>query len=1086
MDKKNRGAEAPPENKNSLYSKYSTNFVKNEAENLHDIKAAIETLCQSGDVYELRILKTADGTLSGYFDNFDELAKAALSFRGKGPGIYLTLNPVKREVVEVDNFVANKVSKATTDAMIDRRLWLLVDFDPVRETKTASTNEELQLALVKAEECKHFLTREGWPDPVVSMSGNGAHLLYKICLPNDRDSLFLIKSTLQALSDKFSDEKVQVDKTVHNAGQLSKLYGTKARKGENTGERPHRIATILEEPFYFSDECIVSLSKTHLQNFLQKYAPAQDCGKANTVITNNTSYEEIQECLEDVQRSKEIVDKLLEEKDIDLLSSTPWKGGGSGAWCYSLKVCPFDDDHTDKSACIAILPNGALSFKCHHHSCVDNNWHALRNLWDIPGILLRTKKEKAGDIINEILQPLNPDKKRVHKLVVVGEKMKELAEAANANPVAFEEAIGTLYDSQEISQSVLKTIKSEERKINKQKIKESLTTNHEEVFLNHTLTDLCFTDVPLQAPNGWSITDSGIFKILGQSHGENQLLQICFAPVVIFGRLVDIKSNDEYTTLFYKRDGVWKKETVNRATISSNRKIIDLADKGIPANTYNANDFVRYLLAFENINLPEIPKSLISSKMGWQGSDQKYGFLLGERFILNNDTAEVLTCSLDKEMNPEDWNRNKDIIVFKAADAGSQQLGKSYGCKGTFEKWQEGIEKVLVFPKVAICILASFAAPLLELIGAPNFCLDLAGPTSTGKTTAAKVAASPWSNPDERASDSAMSTWDNTRIYIERMSAATNNLPIILDDTKRSKYPADISKTIYDITSGHGRGRGCPSGMRETASWRTILISTGENRAVDFSGDGGSRARVISIWGVPFEKEGKNTDEKQVIQEIRLAIDNNYGHAGIKFIQFLILNLDRKNEWREKYQELEQKYQKKAQSSTILSRITAYFATLELAGILAHEAEVLPGEFENPIDKLWDGIASSAKEGDIAKKALQDIYDWAVMHDQEFHSQSPSQPLKGWTGKWKKDEYLAFNKSKLKKILSDLGYPEPKAILNTWRDRGFLELCGDKDRPEEKQKRIDQKQTWLVVLNWKKLKEALHLHEDAEEEEPPF
>ena len=53
---------------------------------------------------------------------------------------------------------------------------------------------------------------------------------------------------LQALDLRFSDEKVSVDTGVYNAARIWKLYGTIACKGDNTPERPHRLAYIIEVP----------------------------------------------------------------------------------------------------------------------------------------------------------------------------------------------------------------------------------------------------------------------------------------------------------------------------------------------------------------------------------------------------------------------------------------------------------------------------------------------------------------------------------------------------------------------------------------------------------------------------------------------------------------------------------------------------------------------------------------------------------------------------------------------------------------------------------------------------------------------
>ena len=84
----------------------------------------------------------------------------------------------------------------------------------------------------------------------------------------------------------------------------------------------------------------------------------------------------------------------------------------------------------------------------------------------------------------------------------------------------------------------------------------------------------------------------------------------------------------------------------------------------------------------------------------------------------------------------------------------------------------------------------ALAPPMLEILGASNFVLDFAGATSSGKTTTLRVAASCWGKPDERSDESAMHTWDVTRVFLERASTIISGMPLILDDTKRAKDPS--------------------------------------------------------------------------------------------------------------------------------------------------------------------------------------------------------------------------------------------------------------------------------------------------------
>ena len=76
-------------------------------------------------------------------------------------------------------------------------------------------------------------------------SGNGAHLLYRIDLPNDDESTDLVKGCLGVLDALFSDGSVSVDAANFNAARIWKLYGTTSKKGDNTPSRPHRHANIV-------------------------------------------------------------------------------------------------------------------------------------------------------------------------------------------------------------------------------------------------------------------------------------------------------------------------------------------------------------------------------------------------------------------------------------------------------------------------------------------------------------------------------------------------------------------------------------------------------------------------------------------------------------------------------------------------------------------------------------------------------------------------------------------------------------------------------------------------------------------------
>lgn len=215
------------------------------------IQRGLACLTEIRQITELRILgiQGKKRTDSGYFSGPEKLAKAAASYDGRAEGIYFTVNPVNPALLaRANNHIKQYAEHTTSDHDITKRINLPIDLDPVRPAGISSTDAEHQAALVRAWACRLWLTAQGWPEPIFASSGNGAHLIYPIDLPNDANSQEIVKGCLAVLSDLFSDDLVKVDTSTSNASRIFKLYGTLACKGDSTPERPHRRAAILAAP----------------------------------------------------------------------------------------------------------------------------------------------------------------------------------------------------------------------------------------------------------------------------------------------------------------------------------------------------------------------------------------------------------------------------------------------------------------------------------------------------------------------------------------------------------------------------------------------------------------------------------------------------------------------------------------------------------------------------------------------------------------------------------------------------------------------------------------------------------------------
>ena len=160
----------------------------------------------------------------------------ALRLNAAGYNVYYVMNPIRKEFL----------SGSVKDKDIECRDLLLIDIDKVGHKGESSTDEELEAARLLSEQIADYLESEGWNNPIRMMSGNGYHLYYILDeLPNDEKTKALVEGALNELADKFNNAIVAVDTVVYNASRITKVPGTIARKGENTAERPHRMAVVL-------------------------------------------------------------------------------------------------------------------------------------------------------------------------------------------------------------------------------------------------------------------------------------------------------------------------------------------------------------------------------------------------------------------------------------------------------------------------------------------------------------------------------------------------------------------------------------------------------------------------------------------------------------------------------------------------------------------------------------------------------------------------------------------------------------------------------------------------------------------------
>jgi hypothetical protein len=326
-----------------------------------EIVRALDVLVAHGDVVELRVPNSRQGVTSGYFDDMDLLADAAVALSGTAPGVYATLNPVKPALLaRSPNRVTSYAKQTTKDADILQRGYLPVDID-VTKPHTNSTDAEHAAALATAANVCTWLVEVVGIAPeslLVADSGNGAYVLGRCDLPNDAASRTLVRRCLAALAHQFDSPTVHIDQTVHNAARITKCFGTVACKGPASDERPHRVARLVQVPSRF-----VPIAADQLTS-LAAHAPrprggAQAAGAAAGA----------HDAIDDVRR-------YLADHGVTIKREKP--GSTPGATILELTQCIFDRTHCHGEACVILFADGTSFYKCHHDSCRSKRWTDVR------------------------------------------------------------------------------------------------------------------------------------------------------------------------------------------------------------------------------------------------------------------------------------------------------------------------------------------------------------------------------------------------------------------------------------------------------------------------------------------------------------------------------------------------------------------------------------------------------------------------------------------------------------------------------------------------------------------------------------
>lgn len=280
-------------------------------------------------------------------------------------------------------------------------------------------------------------------------------------------------------------------------------------------------------------------------------------------------------------------------------------------------------------------------------------------------------------------------------------------------------------------------------------------------------------------------------------------------------------------------------------------------------------------------------------------------------------------------------------IVFQTDNA----VENTFKAKGAADAWRERVGALCIDnSRLVFSVASAFAGPLLRPAGMESGGFHFRGDSSSGKTTALKVAASVYGGA------SYLQRWRTTDNALEAIAAQHSDCLLILDELAQVD-PKTAGECAYMLANEQSKARATRNGAARTRlSWRLLFLSAGELGLADHMAEGMKRTRTgqeVRMADIPadagmgmgaFENlhgfEGGSAFSRHLTGQAAGV----YGAPGRAWLEWLCTNADTlKSRIRKASADLAAAMVPKDSSGQV-ERVGARFALVGAAGELATQA----------------------------------------------------------------------------------------------------------------------------------------------------
>jgi len=234
-------------------------------------------------------------------------------------------------------------------------------------------------------------------------------------------------------------------------------------------------------------------------------------------------------------------------------------------------------------------------------------------------------------------------------------------------------------------------------------------------------------------------------------------------------------------------------------------------------------------------------------------------------------------------------------IVFQTDSA----VENTFRVRGTAEQWRDGVGRLCAGnSRLVFAVSCAFAGPLLRPAGMESGGFHFRGDSSSGKTTALKVAASVYGGA------SYLQRWRTTDNALEAIAAQHSDVLLILDELAQVD-PKTAGECAYMLANEQSKARSTRTGLpRARLTWRLLFLSAGELGLADHMAEGMKRTRTgqeVRMADIPVDAGAGMGAFQQLhgldggaalARSLTRGALANYGATGRAFIEWACQHAD--------------------------------------------------------------------------------------------------------------------------------------------------------------------------------------------------